>query len=149
MDGSPLGGGAAVAWDDAGLEIVLEASGPAEPARLGLLLDPVGDGEAFFEIAREGGGRVAQSVFRRSPGGYRRDGRWQWDGLDWGTTPAGRLRLAGPFRGLGATLPHEEWRANFFSLAPGHPPAAWAPTGWNTLYQPGRFGFLRFRPGSG
>lgn len=149
VDASPAGGGVTLALartrdgDEDGLEIVLEASSPSPATRLGLLLDPVGDGESFFEIALEGGDRIAQVVFRRSPGGYKRDWRWQCDGLEWKAEPPGHLRLTLPFRGLGSTPPHDGWRANFFSLPPGEPPAAWSPTGWNTLYQPDRFGFLR------
>lgn len=118
-----------------------------------LFLDPQGDGDAYFEIELNPLGTVLDLVIRRVRNGFRKDLRWNCEGL---RTIASRTatgwaaEFAVPFRSVSAHAPRNGacWRANFLRI--DRPPgkerelSAWSPTFCGTFHVPARFGVVAF-----
>ena len=118
-----------------------------------VFLDPVGDGECYFEIEVNPLNAVLDLVLRRNRSGYVKDVSWNCEGLRTHVrreAAAWSAELSIPFRSLAATAPEpgETWRANFFRIdrPPGIPRelSAWSPTGLANFHMPERFGIIEF-----
>ena len=118
-----------------------------------VFLDPVGDGECYFEIEVNPLNTVLDLVLRRNRSGYKKDFAWKCEGFRSATARTAdgwAAELAIPFRSLAADPPHPggRWRANFLRIdrPPGQPRelSAWSPTRRATFHTPKRFGGLRF-----
>lgn len=120
-----------------------------------LFLDPVGDGECYFEIEVNPLNAVLDLVLRRNRSGYKKDFAWACEGFRSVTArmDAGwAAELSIPFRALAADPPRAgaKWRANFLRIdRPAGAPrelSAWSPTHRATFHAPERFGALVFAP---
>ena len=118
-----------------------------------LFLDPVGDGESYFELEVNPLGTVLDLVLRRNRSGYAKNFAWNCDGLRTvveKTEGAWSVEFAIPFRSLTAEPPQPgaRWRVNFCRI--DRPPdrerelTAWSPTGQRLFHVPERFGVLEF-----
>jgi hypothetical protein len=118
-----------------------------------VFLDPVGDSACYFEIEVNPLNTVVDLALRRIRSGYRKDFRWDCEGLETTavTTEHGwtaELRI--PFAALSAEPPRPgtEWRANFTRIdrprGRDRELSAWQPTRLATFHVPERFGVLRF-----
>ncbi len=118
-----------------------------------LFLDPVGDGECYFEFEVNPLGTVLDLVLRRNRSGYAKNFAWNCDGLRTVVTKSAGAWTAEfgiPFRSLVAEPPQPgaRWRANFCRI--DRPPgrerelSAWSPTGGRSFHVPERFGVLEF-----
>jgi hypothetical protein len=118
-----------------------------------VFLDPVCDGESYFELEVNVNNAVLDGCMRRVKSGYRKDFRWHCAGLQ----TAVRVNAQGwiaewaiPFESIsGLTpVPGERWRANFTRIdRPSTQPrelSAWSPTGLPQFHIPQRFGILQF-----
>ena len=117
-----------------------------------VFLDPVGDGELYFELEVNLQNAVLECCARRVRSGYRKDFRWRCEGLQTAVRriPEGWVaELAIPFGSVAACHPKpgEVWRANFTRIdrPEGKPRelSAWSPTGLAQFHVPQRFGLLR------
>lgn len=118
-----------------------------------VFLDPIGDGEAYFELEVNVNNAVLDGCMRRVRSGYRKDFRWHCAGLQ---TAACRshhgwiAEWAIPFESIAGTAPSrgEQWRANFTRIdRPTSKPrelSAWSPTGIPQFHVPQKFGVLEF-----
>ena len=118
-----------------------------------VFLDPVGDGECYFEIEINPLNAVLDLVLRRNRSGYKKDFVWRCENL---RTCVRReaagwsAELAIPFSSLAADPPQtgEKWRGNFARI--DRPPdiprelTAWSPTGFANFHVPERFGVIEF-----
>ena len=120
---------------------------------LEIFLDPVGDGECYFEIEVNPLNAVLDLVLRRNRSGYRKDFAWVCEGLRTAVrcdSAGWSAELSIPFRSLAADPPRigESWRANFTRI--DRPPAApreltaWSPTYLDTFHAVERFGWIDF-----
>ena len=118
-----------------------------------VFLDPVGDGECYFEIEVNPLNAVLDLVLRRNRSGYAKDISWNCEGLRTRIrreAAAWSAALSIPFRSLAAAPPEpgEMWRANFLRIdrPPGTPRelSAWSPTGLANFHVPQRFGTIEF-----
>ena len=117
-----------------------------------VFLDPVGDGESYFEIEVNALNCVLDLVLRRNRSGYMKDIAWDCDGLRTmvrQTASAWSAELAIPFASLGAApFPGARWRVNFTRidrpLDLARELTAWSPTACGTFHAPARFGVLEF-----
>ena len=118
-----------------------------------VFLDPVGDGEGYYEWELNPLGTVLDLVLRRSRSGYRKDFRWQCADLETRaeTTSTGWVaEFVIPFHSIVSAPPQpgEEWRANFCRIDRPRDGArelsAWSPTGMPLFHVPSRFGRVRF-----
>lgn len=128
-----------------------ERDGPLwEEEVVEVFLDPVGDGECYFEIEVNPLGTVLDLVLRRNRSGYRRDFSWDCAGLvaRVARTAAGwTADLAIPFLALSPDRP-ASWRVNFTRIDRPRDRerelSAWSPTRLATFHAPDRFGALHF-----
>ena len=118
-----------------------------------VFLDPVGDGECYFEFEVNPLGTVLDLVLRRNRSGYAKNFAWNCEGLRTAVTKsegAWTVEFAIPFRSLTAEPPQPgaHWRVNFCRI--DRPPArereltAGSPTGRRSFHAPERFGVLEF-----
>ncbi len=158
----------ACAWDERELRVrfvcvdrepwatITQRDGPLwEEEVVEVFLDPVGDGESYFEIEVNPLGTVLDLVLRRNRSGYKKDFAWDCEGLraEVARTADGwTAELAIPFASLVAEPPRagSEWRANFTRIDRPRDRerelSAWSPTRLATFHAPQRFGVLRFDP---
>jgi len=154
------------AWDERELRVrfvcvdrepwatITQRDGPLwEEEVVEVFLDPVGDGESYFEIEVNPLGTVLDLVLRRNRSGYKKDFAWDCEGLraEVQRTPAGwEVEIAIPFASIAAGAPQAgaEWRVNFTRIDRPRDRerelSAWAPTRLGTFHAPDRFGVLRF-----
>ena len=118
-----------------------------------VFLDPVGDGECYFEIEVNPLNAVLDLVLRRNRSGCKKDFAWRCENLRTQVrreAAAWSAELAIPFRSLAAGPPQrgEKWRVNFTRIdrPPGLPRelTAWSPTGSANFHVPERFGVIEF-----
>ena len=118
-----------------------------------VFLDPVGDGECYFEIEVNPLNAVLDLVLRRNRSGYKKDFAWQCENLRTCVrreAAAWSAEMAIPFRSLAAAPPQpgDKWRGNFARIdrPPGIPRelTAWSPTGFANFHVPERFGVIEF-----
>ena len=118
-----------------------------------VFLDPVGDGECYFEIEVNPLNAVLDLVLRRNRSGYAKDVSWDCEGLRTQVrreASAWSAEMSIPFRSLAAASPAPggKWRANFLRIdrPPGTPRelSAWSPTGLANFHVPERFGVIEF-----
>lgn len=155
-----------VGWDEKGLRVLFEVTDEAPWASLTerdaplyteevveVFLDPVGDGEMYFEFEVNLNNAVLDACIRRIRSGYRKDFRWRCEGLKtqaYRTALGWNAELAIPFYSVANRPPNpgERWRANFTRIdrPEGCPRelSAWSPTGLAQFHVPSRFGFLEF-----
>ena len=118
-----------------------------------VFLDPVGDGEGYFEIEVNPLNAVLDLVLRRSRSGWKKDFAWWCENLRTHVrreAAAWSAELAIPFRSLAAAPPQpgDQWRVNFTRI--DRPPdvprelTAWSATGFANFHVPERFGVLEF-----
>ncbi len=118
-----------------------------------VFLDPIGDGECYFEIEVNPLNAVLDLVLRRNCSGTKKDFAWRCENLRTHVrreAAAWSAELAIPFRSLAAEPPKpgENWRANFTRI--DRPPevprelTAWSPTGFANFHVPERFGVIEF-----
>lgn len=155
-------------WDDRALRILFEAQdalpwatidvrdGPVwTEEALEIFIDPVGDLESYFEIDINPLGTVSDLVLRRIPNGWRKDFRWQTQGLETRvriTPPGWTAEFLIPFAAitLAPPVPGDVWRVNFLRVdrpsGPGSEAdlSAWSPTGIRNFHLAARFGRLEF-----
>jgi hypothetical protein len=158
----------ACAWDERELRVrfacvdrepwatIAQRDGPLwEEEVVEVFLDPVGDGESYFEIEVNPLGTVLDLVLRRNRSGYKKDFGWDCEGLraEVERTATGwNAELAIPFASLVADVPRagSEWRVNFARIdrprGRERELSAWSPTRLGTFHAPERFGVLRFGP---
>jgi hypothetical protein len=118
-----------------------------------IFLDPEGDGLGYFELEVNPNNAVLDGAMRKVRSGYRKDFRWQCNGL--GTMArifaggwAAELRI--PFTSVAAAapVPGNRWRVNFTRIdrPQGSPRelSAWSPTGLAQFHVPEKFGVLEF-----
>ena len=118
-----------------------------------VFLDTEGDGNGYFEIEVNPNNAVLDACMRRIRSGFRKDFRWQCEGL----RTAVRIfeggwaaELAIPFGSLSGRCPAqgEAWRVNFTRIdrPKGEPRelSSWSPTGVDQFHMPERFGELLF-----
>lgn len=119
-----------------------------------VFLDPVKDLESYFEIEVNPLNAVLDLVLRKTRSGYRKDARWDCDGLRTSVIRepgAWIAELAIPFRSLGPEAPAagSKWRANFTRIdRPKSAPrelSAWCAPGRPNFHTPERFGVIEFR----
>lgn len=156
-----------VAWDRQSLRVLFHAEDTAAWATLTgrdealyteevveVFLDPIGDLESYFEIEVNPLNAVCDLVLRRTRSGYRKDFRWNCEGLVTAVCRNARAwsaELLIPFASVAPRPPEsgDAWRANFFRIdrPPGAPRelSAWSPTGRPNFHVPPRFGSLEFR----
>lgn len=120
-----------------------------------VFLDPVGDGECYFEIEVNPLNAVLDLVLRRNRSGYRKDFGWDCAGF---RSEVRRLaagwaaELSIPFASLVAVapMPGDRWRGNFTRIdrpvGRERELSAWAPTGQANFHVPERFGAICFEP---
>lgn len=154
------------AWDERELRVrfvcadrepwatITQRDGPLwEEEVVEVFLDPVGDGESYFEIEVNPLGTVLDLVLRRNRSGYKKDFAWDCEGLraDVQRTAAGwEVEMAIPFASIVAEAPKAgtEWRVNFTRIDRPQDRerelSSWAPTRLGTFHAPERFGVLRF-----
>jgi hypothetical protein len=156
------------AWDGTNLRVlfvcttdhepwatITQRDGPLwEEEVVEVFLDPVGDGECYFEIEVNPLNTVLDLVLRRNRSGYRKDFAWDCEGLQaivQRTAAGWNAELAIPIASLSGELPKSAsatWRANFTRIdRPRDKPrelTAWSPTRLATFHAPDRFGVLRF-----
>lgn len=171
--GENVGGGVpeqgtevACAWDERELRVrfvcvdrepwatIAQRDGPLwEEEVVELFLDPVGDGESYFEIEVNPLGTVLDLVLRRNRSGYKKDFAWDCEGLraDVRRTDGGwEVEMGIPFASIvnGAPKAGAEWRVNFTRIDRPRDRerelSAWVPTRLGTFHAPERFGVLRF-----
>ena len=120
-----------------------------------VFIDPVGDGECYFEIEVNPLNAVLDLVLRRNRSGYKKDFAWKCDGFRSMTARTGAgwaAELSIPFPALAAEPPRAgaSWRVNFLRIdRPAGEPrelSAWSPTHRATFHAPERFGTLTFTP---
>ena len=155
-----------VAWDAEELRVLIRAEDTHIHATLTerdaplyteevveVFLDPVGDGECYFEIEVNPLNAVLDLVLRRNRSGYKKDFAWQCENLRTCVrreAAAWSAELAIPFRSLAAAPPQSggKWRGNFTRIdrPPGVPRelTAWSPTGLANFHIPERFGVIEF-----
>jgi hypothetical protein len=118
-----------------------------------VFIDPVGDGECYFEFEVNPLGTVLDLVLRRIRSGYRKDFAWDCEDLRTHVerTPSGwNATLRIPFTSLIAEppLPGADWRVNFTRIDRPRDRerelTAWSPTLLPTFHAVERFGVLRF-----
>jgi hypothetical protein len=118
-----------------------------------VFLDPVGDGESYFEIEVNPLNTVLDLVLRRSRSGWKKDFAWDCEGFRSVvamTADGWNAEMAIPFTAVVGEPPvaGSEWRVNFCRIdrPPGCPRelTAWSPTLSGTFHMPQRFGRLRF-----
>ncbi|HEX8294888.1 MAG TPA: carbohydrate-binding family 9-like protein [Chthoniobacteraceae bacterium] len=118
-----------------------------------VFIDSVGDLESYYELELNPLNTVLDLVLRRTRSGYRKDARWDCDGLRTAVqrTAAGwNAELAIPFLSVASAIPQrgDEWRVNFFRIdRPPNAPrelSAWSVTGRPLFHVPERFGFIGF-----
>jgi hypothetical protein len=118
-----------------------------------VFIDPFGDLESYFEIEVNPLNTVFDLVLRRTLSGYRKDARWNCEGLRTSTIQddAGwTVEMSIPFASLGPELPSLStgWRANFCRIdRPQNEPrelSAWSPPSRPTFHTPERFGVVEF-----
>jgi hypothetical protein len=118
-----------------------------------VFLDPVGDGEAYFELELNVNNAVLDGCMRRVRSGYRKDFRWHCAGLQTAVRviPGGWIaEWAIPFESISGHAHRVEdcWRANFTRIdRPSSKPrelSAWSPTGLPQFHVPQKFGTLKF-----
>lgn len=118
-----------------------------------VFLDPEGDGAGYFEIEVNPNNAVLDCCVRRIRSGYRKDFRWQCEGLQTAVqrVPSGwTVELAIPFMSVTNRVPlaGDSWRVNFTRIdrPTGLPRelSAWSPTGLAQFHVPARFGLLTF-----
>ena len=118
-----------------------------------VFLDPVGDGECYFEIEVNPLNAVLDLVLRRNRSGYKKDFAWRCENLRTCVrreAAAWSAELAIPFCSLaaGSPQPGDEWRVNFTRI--DRPPevlrelTAWSHTGFANFHVPERFGVIEF-----
>ena len=155
-----------LAWDEAGLRVLFEATDAHPWATLTkrdaplyteevveVFLDPAGDLIGYFEIEVNPLNAVLDLVIRRQRRGLMKDFRWQCEGL---RTAAARTasgwtaELSIPFASIAPAAPEPGalWRANFCRIdrPEGRPRelSAWSPTGAALFHVPERFGVVEF-----
>jgi hypothetical protein len=118
-----------------------------------VFLDPIGDGECYFEFEVNPLNTVLDLVLRRSRSGYKKDFSWDCDGLRTfvrRTADGWNAELAIPFLSIGSALPRhgDIWSVNFTRIdRPKNRDrelTAWSPSLRGTFHTPDRFGKLRF-----
>ncbi len=118
-----------------------------------VFLDPEGDSAGYFEIEVNPNNAVLDCCVRQIRSGYRKDFRWQCEGLKTAVQriPEGWVtELAIPFASLAnrSPVPGDSWRVNFTRIdrPTGSPRelSAWSPTGLAQFHVPTRFGVLNF-----
>ena len=121
-----------------------------------VFLDPVGDGECYFEFEVNPLGTVLDLVLRKSRSGYKADRAWQCEGLRTLVRrhPGGwSVEMAIPFASVTNSPPRtgSRWRANFCRIdrpsRDGTLPrelTAWSPPLRATFHTPERFGVIEF-----
>jgi hypothetical protein len=118
-----------------------------------VFIDPVGDGECYFEFEVNPLGTMLDLVLRRNRSGYTKDFAWDCDGFEAlvertavGWTAALRI----PFASIVAEAPEPgaEWRVNFTRIDRPRDGerelTAWSPTLLGTFHVVERFGAMRF-----
>jgi hypothetical protein len=155
-----------VAYDDLALRLLFVCvdsepwstlSGHDEPLYteevVEVFLDPVGDGDAYFELEVNVNNAVLDGCMRRVRSGYRKDFRWHCIGLRTAVrrcSPGWIAELAIPFVSVAGASPRrgERWRVNFTRIdRPASKPrelSAWSPTGIPQFHVPQKFGVLEF-----
>ena len=118
-----------------------------------IFLDPVGDGESYFEIEVNPNNAVLDACMRRIRSGYRKDFRWRCEGLRTSVrrvSDGWMVEAAIPFLSLTCELPRagDLWRMNLTRIDRpiGLPRelSAWSPTGLAQFHVPAKFGVLAF-----
>jgi hypothetical protein len=118
-----------------------------------VFLDPVGDGAGYFEFELNPLNAVLDLTLRRTGAGWRKDVRWNCEGLRTAIKRTGagwNAELAIPLRNISVdpVRPGVTWRANFFRIdRPDSKPrelSAWSPTLHGTFHDPQAFGAIRF-----
>ena len=118
-----------------------------------IFLDPVGDGECYFEIEINPLGTVLDLVLRRNRSGYRKDFSWKCDGLQTGVARTATGWTVDAFIPFASVVPQppgsgDEWRVNFTRIdrpkGQERELSAWEPTLLHTFHAPERFGALKF-----
>jgi hypothetical protein len=118
-----------------------------------VFLDPVGDGEAYFELEVNVNNAVLDGCMRRVRSGYRKDFRWHCAGLQTAVrrdAPGWIAEWAIPFASISGASPQpgEQWRVNLTRIdRPTSKPrelSAWSPTGLPQFHVPQKFGVLEF-----
>jgi hypothetical protein len=142
-------------WDEAPWATLTERGAPLYTEEVvEVFLDPVGDGELYFEVEVNVNNAVLECAARRIRSGYRKDFRWRCEGLRTAVQRDGQgwtAELAIPFSSVALEGPRvgESWRANFTRIDRpiGKPRelSAWSPTGLAQFHVPQRFGWLRFQ----
>ena len=135
---------------------ITERDGPLwEEEVVEVFLDPVGDGECYFEIEVNPLNAVLDLVLRRNRSGYKKDFAWTCEGFCSATahTESGwAAEFSIPFRSVAADPPiaGAMWRANFLRIdrptGAARELSAWSPTHRETFHAPERFGTLIFAP---
>ena len=155
-----------MAWDGAELRLLFECVDSHVWATLSerdaplyteevveVFIDPVGDGESYFEIELNPLNTVLDLVLRKTRSGYRKDFAWECEGLRTAVrfTPVGWCAELGiPFRSLSAEPPAvgDCWRVNFYRIDwpvdRERELSAWSPTYRPSFHTPERFGILEF-----
>lgn len=118
-----------------------------------VFLDPVGDGEAYFEFEVNPLNTVLDLVLRRNRSGHKMDFAWDCAGLETGverTADGWTTEITIPFASVADATPQPgaEWRVNFTRIDRPRDRerelTAWCPTMASTFHVPSRFGILRF-----
>ncbi len=118
-----------------------------------VFLDPVGDGECYFEFEVNPLNTQLDLVLRRIRSGYRKDFRWSCEGFrsrTRSTADGWAAEMAIPFHALAAeaTASGSQWRANFHRIdRPQNAPrelSSWSPTFSGTFHSPAQFGTIEF-----
>ncbi len=141
-------------WDEAPWATLTERGAPLYTEEVvEVFLDPVGDGELYFELEVNVNNAVLEACARRVRSGYRKDFRWRCEGLETAVRREAQgwtAELAIPFLSVASRAPREGecWRGNFTRIdRPVDRPrelSAWSPTGLAQFHVPQRFGVLRF-----
>ena len=146
-------------WDEAPWATLTERGEPLYTEEVvEVFLDPVGDGELYFELEVNVNNAVLECCARRVRSGYRKDFRWRCEGLRTAVqrdVEGWTAELAIPFLSLAVQGPRagEAWRGNLTRIdrPQGKPRelSAWSPTGLAQFHVPRRFGWLRMEAQAG
>ncbi|MEO8353055.1 MAG: carbohydrate-binding family 9-like protein [Chthoniobacteraceae bacterium] len=142
------------AIDDHPWATLTERDGPLwEEEVVEVFLDPVGDGECYFEFEVNPLNTQLDLVLRRNRSGYRKDFRWSCAGFrsrTRRTADSWTAELAIPFQTLSAESisAGRRWRGNFHRIdRPRNAPrelSSWSPTFSGTFHAPAQFGTIEF-----